>query len=105
VRGAFTYSSLYVKVWAIRHTASADAAGGPGSEAGMWTVQCKAELPHHAQVWRVSWNKCGSMLASSVDDGSMHVYKMDAKGGWEQVSFIEPAHTSSDAELVMSTHT
>jgi len=71
----------------------------------MWTVQCKAELPHHAQVWRVSWNKCGSMLASSVDDGSMHVYKMDAKGGWEQVSFIEPAHTSSDAELVMSAHT
>jgi hypothetical protein len=43
------------------------------------------------------------MLASSVDDGSMHVYKMDAKGGWEQVSFIEPAHTS-DAELVTSAH-
>ena len=62
-----------------------------------------SELPHHAQVWRVSWNKCGSMLASSVDDGSMHVYKMDAKGGWEQVSFIEPAHTS-DAELVTSAH-
>ena len=94
-----------VKVWAIRQATLADAAGGPGGEAGgsIWTVQCKAELPHHAQVWRVSWNKCGSMLASSVDDGSMHVYKMDAKGGWEQVSFIEPAHTS-DAELVTSAH-
>ena len=90
-----------VKVWAIRHAASPDATGGPGGEASgaMLTVQCEAELPHHAQVWRVSWNKCGSMLASTIDDGSMHVYKMDAKGGWEQVSFIEPAHTS-DAKLV-----
>ena len=84
-----------VRVWSLRRV-EPPPGGGEGER---WQARCDSELPHHSQVWRVAWNSCGSLLASSVDDGSMHVYRMDAPHSWEQISFIEPA-PASDAKLV-----
>jgi nucleoporin SEH1 len=91
-----------VKLWALRRTSVAeeDDAAGAGPEGGGgagaggavsppadalgdgWSARCCAELPHRSQVWRVSWNATGSMLATSEDDGTVTVYQMDATGGW-----------------------
>jgi len=89
-----------VKLWAVRHVTNSDdeaegawtlAAGGEngvapieGNAGERWAASCCAELAHRSQVWRVSWNASGSMLATSEDDGTVRVFKMDAAGGWQQ---------------------
>ena len=72
--------------------------GGDGSAAveEKWVVKFDSELPHHSQVWRCSWSVTGSLLATSVDDGTMHVYRQDGPHSWEQVSFIEPQAQAQD---------
>ena len=49
-----------------------------------WTARCCADLPMNSQVWRVSWNASGSMLATSEDDGNVQIFKMDSAGSWRQ---------------------
>ena len=74
-----------VKLWALqRSDGAADAAAEPDGGEGSWVARCCAELPHRLQVWRVSWNASGSMLATSEDDGTVRVFKMDGSGGWQQ---------------------
>mmetsp|Transcript_28106 Transcript_28106/g.59055 ORF Transcript_28106/g.59055 Transcript_28106/m.59055 type:complete len:141 (-) Transcript_28106:23-445(-) len=51
---------------------------------------CACELAHSSQVWRVEWNVCGSLLAASVDEGRVHVYKLDAKGEWSRAWSTHP---------------
>ena len=38
------------------------------------------ELPHRSQVWRVEWNSLGGMLASSEDDGTLHLFRIERRG-------------------------
>ena len=83
-----------VKLWALHRTQPQEEADGtpaPLSEArtagaatsgGAWSTACCAELAHRSQVWRVAWNASGSMLATSEDDGTVRVFKMDQHGGW-----------------------
>ena len=81
-----------VKLWmlqrgggeAIPSAGEAAAEGGAADEGGadLWRAACCAELAHRSQVWRVAWNAAGSMLASSEDDGTVHVFQMDSAGGW-----------------------
>jgi nucleoporin SEH1 len=58
--------------------------GGQAGGADGWSAVPCATLPHRSQVWRVSWNASGSLLASSEDDGTVRVFKMDPSGEWQQ---------------------
>ena len=66
-----------VKVWTIQRDL------GDGVSWGAPELSC--ELPHHSQAWRAEWNACGAMLATSVDDGTIRLYRMDATDGWNLV--------------------
>jgi nucleoporin SEH1 len=47
-------------------------------------VTVAAELKaHKGEVWRVSWNLTGTILASSGDDGKVLLWKCAFKGEWE----------------------
>lgn len=37
---------------------------------------------HEAEVWRVSWNITGTVLASTGDDGKAKLWESDFKGNW-----------------------
>ncbi|OQR95398.1 nucleoporin [Thraustotheca clavata] len=40
------------------------------------------------EVWRVQWNVTGTMLASSGDDGTVHMWQQDHQREWQCVSTI-----------------
>lgn len=47
-------------------------------------VECVASLPdHHTEVWRVSWNVTGTILASTGDDGTARLWKRDFSGKYK----------------------
>jgi len=77
-----------VKIWELLRTQTEEEAA-PGSPdhakqvVVTWSGECTGELLHDSQVWRVEWNSCGSMLAAGVDDGHVHVYSRDGRGGWK----------------------
>lgn len=51
-----------------------------------WVHACVGILKGHgAQVWRVSWNSSGSMLASTGDDGCTRIWKSDYNLQWKQI--------------------
>jgi nucleoporin SEH1 len=75
-----------VKLWAVQRAQDADGTESATVAADRWAATCCAEMPHRSQVWRVSWNASGSMLASSEDDGSVRVFKMDSSGGWRNAA-------------------
>ena len=57
--------------------------GGGGS----WQHALVAVLRGHGQqVWRVSWNVSGSLLASTADDGCTRVWKSDYNMQWQQIA-------------------
>jgi len=86
-----------VKLWKLLQSEprSAPAASASGGSNEMWRTSCSCEFLHASQVWRVSWNVCGSMLAASLDEGKVHVYKLDGKGEWRRAwSSAAPAPQS-----------
>jgi nucleoporin SEH1 len=51
-----------------------------------YQVDCVAKLnAHKAEVWRVSWNVTGTILASTGDDGITRLWKADFNGVWHAV--------------------
>jgi len=54
-----------------------------------YQYECVAKLTEHkAEVWRVSWNLSGTMLASTGDDGACRLWKNDFKSGkWHAALF------------------
>jgi hypothetical protein len=51
-----------------------------------YTPQLVAKLDAHAaEVWRVSWNVSGTLLASTGDDGVSRLWKADFNGQWHPV--------------------
>ncbi|XP_074604760.1 nuclear pore complex protein Nup44A [Brevipalpus obovatus] len=44
---------------------------------------------HGAQVWRVSWNITGTILASSGDDGSVRLWKANYLDNWKCVTELK----------------
>ena len=81
-----------VKLWALQRTPPEESGGGRagggevGGEAGEWVATCAAELTHQSQVWRVSWNATGSMLATAEDNGTVRVFQKDANGSWRHAA-------------------
>lgn len=47
-------------------------------------VACLKE--HGSEVWRVSWNITGTILASSGGDGNVRLWKADYHGNWKEFS-------------------
>lgn len=45
-----------------------------------------AKLDHQAEVWRVSWNVTGTLLATTAEDGIVRLFKQDLSGSWERVA-------------------
>ena len=81
-----------VRVYTLRWEEKA--AGGGG---GAWTHACVGVLKgHNQQVWRVSWNSTGSMLASTGDDGCTRVWKADYSLHFKQIAQTQtqPLRTS-----------
>ncbi len=56
-----------------------------------YEVQLVAKLGHHkAEVWRVSWNMSGTMVASTGDDGVARLWKADYRGAWLPTLTAQP---------------
>ena len=54
--------------------------------AAAYTPSMVAKLAHHsAEVWRVSWNVSGTILASTGDDGVSRLWKSDFNGTWHPI--------------------
>lgn len=43
---------------------------------------------HEAEVWRVEWNVVGTVLASSGDDGTLRLFKMNFNSEWKCLSVV-----------------
>lgn len=44
---------------------------------------------HHSQVWRLSWNVTGTVLASSGDDGCVRLWKANYLDNWKCISVLK----------------
>jgi len=63
-----------------------------------YVPQLVAKLQQHgAEVWRVSWNVAGTILASTGDDGVSRLWKADFNGTWHPV--LVAAATPAPASL------
>ncbi|XP_053201540.1 nucleoporin SEH1-A-like [Panonychus citri] len=56
---------------------------------------------HGAQVWRVSWNITGTILASSGDDGSVRLWKANYLDNWKCVTELK-SHSNQSFHGVSS---
>ncbi|XP_035283908.1 nucleoporin SEH1 isoform X1 [Anguilla anguilla] len=53
-------------------------------------VQIVAQFDNHSsQVWRVSWNITGTLLASSGDDGCVRLWKANYMGTWKCTGILK----------------
>ena len=43
---------------------------------------------HEGEVWRVSWNITGTVLASTGDDGKAKLWESDSKGTWKNTVML-----------------
>jgi len=49
-----------------------------------------AILPHESTVWQVEWNVLGTVLATSIDDGTSCVWASDFYGRWQLMCVSSP---------------
>ncbi|KAM4688583.1 nucleoporin SEH1 isoform 2-T2 [Discoglossus pictus] len=61
---------------------------------------------HNSQVWRVSWNITGTVLASSGDDGSVRLWKANYMDNWKCTGVLKgdgnPVNTTQQGFFVSS---
>ncbi|XP_067135644.1 nucleoporin SEH1 [Centruroides vittatus] len=53
---------------------------------------------HNSQVWRVSWNILGTILASSGDDGCVRLWKANYLDNWKCIATLKGDLTSATGE-------
>ncbi|XP_053100700.1 nucleoporin SEH1 isoform X1 [Hemicordylus capensis] len=71
-------------------------------------VQLVAQFDNHnSQVWRVSWNITGTVLASSGDDGCVRLWKANYMDNWKCTGILKgngsPVNASSTQQGVFNT--
>eukprot|EP00051_Salpingoeca_urceolata_P005659 m.75543 g.75543 ORF g.75543 m.75543 type:complete len:324 (+) comp14485_c0_seq1:2496-3467(+) len=76
-------SDKTVRVWRL----TPEASQGPRQK--LTSEELLRANDHGDQVWRVSWNVTGTVLASSGEDGSVRLWKATHLGHWECVSVIK----------------
>lgn len=68
---------------------------------------------HNSQVWRVSWNVTGTILASSGDDGCVRLWKANYMDTWKSIGLLRGdapiasatlSGLSSSSQTASSTH-
>ncbi|XP_067651579.1 nucleoporin SEH1-like [Haliotis asinina] len=52
---------------------------------------------HESQVWRVSWNVTGTILASSGDDGCVRLWKANYLDSWKSISVMKGDGSPQDS--------
>ena len=52
---------------------------------------------HNSEVWRVSWNVSGTILASTGDDGVSRLWKSDFNGNWHPILVAAATPSASTA--------
>ena len=62
-------------------------------------------LPNHGQVWRVQFDKMGSLLATSAingDSSSVCIWELNSQGQWRLLRKItrEPDEPADDAGML-----
>lgn len=67
-----------VRIWKL------PTSGGPSFD--VVEVACLRE--HASEVWRVSWNITGTILASSDGDGTVRLWKSNYQGEWKQFTTL-----------------
>jgi WD40 repeat protein len=79
----------YVRIYKLKLTQTKN---------GKYETELVAKLGHHkSEVWRVSWNITGTMLASTGDDGVARLWKSDFKGQFHPT--LVASGTSSNVEV------
>ncbi|XP_014661947.1 PREDICTED: nucleoporin seh1-like isoform X2 [Priapulus caudatus] len=53
---------------------------------------------HYSQVWRISWNITGTILASSGDDGCVRLWKANYLDNWKCISVLKGDGTRSPTD-------
>lgn len=70
-------SDTKIKIWKLRK--------GENDE---FDVSCAATLNQKTEVWRCEWNVTGTVLATSGDDGTVRLWRMNFKSQWTCVTEI-----------------
>jgi len=69
---------------------SKSAVGDPTSVGSKFEIKPVAQFNEHgSQVWRVSWNITGTILASSGDDGCVRLWKANYLDNWKCVTVLK----------------
>ncbi|XP_066480532.1 centrosomal protein of 192 kDa [Tiliqua scincoides] len=79
----------------------------PSSGLTKFEVQLVAQFDNHnSQVWRVSWNITGTVLASSGDDGCVRLWKANYMDNWKCTGILKgngsPVNASSTQQGVFN---
>ena len=79
-----------VRLWKLRRKVPRETGAGAPARGGTAVAVREAleasvlqELAHDSIVWRCVWCAAGSMIACSVDEGAVHIYKQDEQGVWK----------------------
>lgn len=75
------------------------------SQTPRFDIKTVAQFDDHlGQVWRVSWNITGTILASSGDDGTVRMWKSNYLDNWKKLGVLndnvsaQPTNQTGDLE-------
>ncbi|XP_066266919.1 nucleoporin SEH1-like [Branchiostoma lanceolatum] len=74
-----------------------NAGANPGGMSKFEIRQAAQFDEHNSQVWRVSWNITGTVLASSGDDGCVRLWKANYLDNWKCISVLRGDGSVSNA--------
>jgi len=83
-------ASRDVKVVSLKPFTPSKEAIAQGSGYSKFEIRQVASFnEHNSQVWRVSWNVTGTILASSGDDGCVRLWKANYMGSWKSIGVLK----------------
>ncbi|XP_075908173.1 nucleoporin SEH1 isoform X2 [Petromyzon marinus] len=82
-----TVASRDVRIFTLKPLRRENSAAGSVSK---FEIRSAAQFEdHNSQVWRVSWNITGTVLASSGDDGCVRLWKANYLGNWKCIAVLK----------------